>query len=276
MSDTRAAGAKPAASPVCTVGFAVVSDAGRHRATNEDSCLALPSRDGGPPVHLFAVADGLGGHNAGDVASRLVVESLARSLDAGVDRAERWVRNAFTAANLAVYDHAMEHHDVHGMQSTATALLLEGNRAVIGHVGDCRAYLLRGGDVDLCTTDHSRAMEMLRMRIITPEEAVDHPMRNQLTRSLGAEVLLQVDVTRRDVAAGDTFVLCCDGLWSEVSRAEIAEIAGGSPPDAAARALVDAALERDAPDNVSVIVVRVDVLAAGNAEARGRRLRWWR
>ena len=276
MSEVDAGSPSQAAPLVCAVSHAVASDPGRYRSTNEDSCLALPAREGGPAVHLFAVADGLGGHNAGDVASRLVVESFERSLAGGVDRAERWVRSAFTTANLAVHDHAVEHPDVFGMQSTATLLLLEGNRAVIGHVGDCRAYLVRGGDADLCTTDHSRAMEMLRMRIITPEQAVDHPMRNQLTRSLGAEILLQVDISRRDLAGGDTLVLCCDGLWSEVGGAEIADIAGTAPPAEAAEKLVATALEREAPDNVSVIVVRVEDLAAGTAEGRGRRFRWWR
>src|SRR5262249_8083402 len=107
-------------------------------------------------------------------------------------------------------------------------------------------------------------------------QAVDHPMRNQLTRSLGAEILLQVDVSRRDLASGDTLVLCCDGLWSEVSGAEIADIAGSAPPGEAAERLLATALEREAPDNVSVIVVRVEDLAAGTAEGRGRRFRWWR
>ena len=258
------------------LSYGSVSDPGSVRTENEDSVLALRAETTGRGAHLFAIADGLGGHLAGDVASRLVTESFERSLAQPVERPERWVRSAFNAANLAVHHHAQDNPEVFNMQSTATLLLIHHNSAVIGHVGDCRAYLVRDGDADLCTTDHSRAMEMLRMRIITPEQAVEHPARNQLTRSLGAELFIQVDIARRELRPGDVFVLCCDGLWSEVSRREIIEAALELPAEAAARRLVGTALEREAADNVSVVVVRVERLHDDAPPPRGRRWLPWR
>ncbi|MHB8717668.1 MAG: PP2C family protein-serine/threonine phosphatase [Candidatus Dormibacteria bacterium] len=247
-------------------GVAVVaatcSDTGPRREHNEDAVLALLPADEAGGLHLVAVADGLGGHAAGEVASRLVVDTIAAHAPQWAsERPERWLRRVFTAANLALHDYALANPDAFNLQSTATALTLHGNEAVIGHVGDCRAYRIRDGDIELMTTDHTRATEMLRLRLITPEQAVDHPARNQLTRSLGAELMMSVDVVRCDVAPGDTWVVCSDGLWSEVARPEIAAAVTSLEPAAAAQHLVGTACDRDAPDNVSVAILRIDALA---------------
>lgn len=250
------------------------TDQGPNRENNEDAVLVRSDADAG--FHLFAVADGLGGHRAGEVASRMVVETLAEGRPS-LERAERWLRQTFNAANLAIWNHSQSHPEAFNLQSTATALMLTGAEAVIGHVGDCRIYLLRDGVITQCTNDHTQAMEMLRMRIITAEQAVRHPARNQLTRSLGAELFLNVDVSRRPIQQGDVFVLCSDGLWSEVTRDEIATEAEADPdPDVVASSLIRIAVDRGAADNVSVVVVRV----AGPVEAppatHGRRWLPWR
>lgn len=259
-----------------TVSLGAFSDAGPTRDNNEDACLVLPAVSGFD-AHLLAVADGLGGHLAGEVASRLVVETLAESARSlAMQRPERWLRQAFHAANLAVYDHAREHPEAFNLQSTATALLVAGDQAVIGHVGDCRAYRVRDGVAELFTTDHTRAMEMLRLRIITPEQARWHPARSQLTRSLGAEVMVHVEVTKQPLRNGDTWVLCSDGVWSEVSSQEIAEAVDGVDPQAAARRLAGVAADREASDNVTVVVVRVERLPEQAAERGGRRWLPWR
>lgn len=247
------------------------TDTGPVRDVNEDAVLSLTPEQNGMGMHLVAIADGLGGHAAGEVASRLVIDALAGSAaEPSGDRPERWLRRAFTAANLALHDHALSHPEAFNLQSTATALVLHRDQAYIGHVGDCRAYLVRDGDIELFTTDHTRAMEMMRLRLITPEQAVQHPARNQLTRSLGAELMMAVDIVRQPLRAGDTWVLCSDGLWSEISRADIAEVVSTFDPAAAADRLVQTACDRSAPDNVSVAVVKVERTAPAAAN-RGRR-----
>ncbi|MGD0834410.1 MAG: protein phosphatase 2C domain-containing protein [Candidatus Dormibacteria bacterium] len=271
---TESATPTDAVTAVPLVRAAGRTDQGPNRENNEDAVLVRSEAAAG--FHLFAVADGLGGHRAGEVASRMVMETLAEGRPSA-DRPERWLRQAFNAANLAIWNHSQSHPEAFNLQSTATALILTGPDAVIGHVGDCRVYLLRDGVITQCTSDHTQAMEMLRMRIITAEQAVRHPARNQLTRSLGAELFLNVDVSRRRVLQGDVFVLCSDGLWSEVTRDEIAIAAEAeADPDAVASSLIRIAVDRGAADNVSVVVVRV----AGPVEAppvtHGRRWLPWR
>ena len=142
------------------------------------------------------------------------------------------------------------------MGTTLVALALVGGEAFVANVGDSRAYHVRGGTCSQLTTDHSRVGEMLRMRLITPEQAAHHPARSQLTRSLGGEPAVQVDLVNKDLAVGDVFVLCSDGLWDLVSRREIADAVGAGPADAA-ETLIASALDRGAPDNVTVVVVHV-------------------
>ncbi len=149
------------------------------------------------------------------------------------------------------------------MGTTLLGLALGGNEAVVAHVGDSRAYLARGESCTQLTNDHSRVGEMLRMRMISPEQAANHPARSQLTRSLGADPFVQVDVVRQVIRRHDTLVLCSDGLWDVVSRPEIAEIgeqlAAGTVPTSleAADRLVRLAIERGSTDNVSAVLVHL-------------------
>src|SRR5487761_1450787 len=234
--------------PLPAFRAAARTDAGPSRANNEDAVLAR--LDHAPGVHLFAVADGLGGHAAGEVASRIAMETMGGLRYA--ERPERWLRQAFNAANLAIWNHAHANPDDFNLQSTATAILVLGEEAIIAHVGDCRAYLVRDGAAEQCTVDHTRAMEMLRLRI-------------------------NVDVTRRRLRADVILVLCSDGLWSELSREEIADTVGAAiAPEVAADALIHIALARQAADNVSVVVIRVDGPLEAPVPARGRRWLPWR
>jgi protein phosphatase len=149
------------------------------------------------------------------------------------------------------------------MGTTLTALTLAGREALVAHVGDSRAYLVRGATCTQLTSDHSRVAEMVRMKLLSPEQAARHPARSQLTRSLGGAVSLQVDIVRQPIERDDVFVLCSDGLWDEIASAELAGVAravvGGEVrnPAAAAAHLVGLAIERGAADNVTAIVVRV-------------------
>ena len=248
------------------LSWALRSEPGDVRPHNEDfAAVHVPGipDDAWTQSPLFVVADGLGGHAAGEVASRLATEAVLeawRSSSPG--QARQSLRAAVRAANAAVYDAALE-AGRKGMGTTLTVLALAGQEAVVAHVGDSRAYLVRRGVCSQLTTDHSRAAEMLRMKLITPEQAATHPGRSMLTRSLGGDPTIQVDVATSDLAQDDVFVLCSDGLWDAVSRSEITSVAEGigggelPTPAEAADALVDLALKRGTPDNVTAVVVQV-------------------
>jgi serine/threonine protein phosphatase PrpC len=246
------------------LSYGLCSDPGPTRHHNEDfaGAYALNTPDDawerGP---VFAVADGMGGHAAGEIASRLAIDCLLTAWSRGTGaNAGPALRGAARAANAAVYDSSM-HGGPRGMGTTLTAVALAGREAVVVHVGDSRAYLVRHGTASQLTADHSRVGEMLRMKLLSPEQAARHPARSQLTRSLGTDPLVQVDVVRQRIERGDGLVLCSDGLWDEVSMQEIAQVVGavGEPdvPTAgrAAQALVELAVKREAADNVTAVVV---------------------
>jgi len=248
------------------LAWALRSESGPMRPSNEDYAgFYAPTTPDDAWEHgpLFLVADGLGGHAAGEVASRLAVETvLANWTEAAGAAPRQALRAAVRGANTAVFDAALA-PGRRGMATTLTALTLFGREALIAHVGDSRAYVVRGDQCTQLTEDHSRVGEMLRMRLITPEQAAHHPGRSQLTRTVGSEPAVQVDLITERLETGDVFVLCSDGLWDLVSRAEIVQVCsaigtGSMPtPAAAADALIDLSLKRQAPDNITVVVVRV-------------------
>jgi protein phosphatase len=242
------------------------SEAGPLRDHNEDFAGAFAPTvpddawDRGP---VFVVADGLGGHAAGEVASRIAIETVLGSWQSGTpEDPAKSLRNAARKANTAVFERSFA-DDRHGMATTLTALTLAGREALLAHVGDSRAYVVQGDSCVQLTSDHSRVGEMLRMKMLTPEQAAHHPARSQLTRVVGNDIAVQVDLVRRPLVKGDTFVLCSDGLWDEVASYEIAAVAGalsGSSRQtalSAADALVGLAVERGAADNVTAVVVHV-------------------
>jgi serine/threonine protein phosphatase PrpC len=266
------------------LSWALVSDPGKVRPHNEDFAGAYApttpddSWDRGP---LWVLADGMGGHSAGEVASRLAVETLLTQWGKGTPSAPATaLRNGVRAANGAVFDAGRE-NSRRGMGTTLCALTLAGTEAIIANVGDSRAYRVRGGECTQLTTDHSRVADMLRMRMITPEQAATHPARSMLTRSLGADLIVQPDLVKEQTRQDDTFVLCSDGVWDVISRADLAEVAGaiGEPalptPAAAAQHLIETAIDRGATDNVTVVVVRVTsdrpIPAAGGRRSLFRR-----
>jgi PPM family protein phosphatase len=208
---------------------------------------------------VFAVADGLGGYGGGEIASGMAVEaslSQAQRNLAGGGRIPGILRDAFNRANQAILDAAITGKGGRKMQSTLSALVITPGEAHLGHVGDSRVYRRRGGDLELLTTDHSQVMELLRLHIITPEQAIEHPARYALTRSVGGDITVRTEIRNERLEAGDAFLLCSDGLWSNVTSTEIAE-ALGRPPAEACRRLVDLALERGGDDNATAMAIRV-------------------
>jgi protein phosphatase len=228
------------------------------RDGNEDFAGAFAPAEPDERGSLFVVADGMGGHAAGEVASRLAVETVLRDWTSRVsNRPQQALRAAVRNANSAVFAASLD-IETRGMGTTVVALAIIGGEAFIAHVGDSRAYLVRRAQASQLTADHSRVGEMLRLRLITPEQATGHPARSQLTRSLGGEPAVQVDVSRTAIAAGDSFVLCSDGVWDLVSMRDIAEASRLGTAEDTADTIVAAALDRGAPDNVTTIVIRID------------------
>jgi protein phosphatase len=270
MTDDRAApdegnGPLRAAGTFAKFAFGLVSETGPLRDHNEDCAGSYVSTapddawDRGP---VFVVADGMGGHAAGEVASRLAVDTV---IDRWTGREPlippQGLRTAARTANEEIMNAARE-PGKRGMGTTLLALTLSGREAHIAHVGDSRAYVVRDGSCQQLTNDHSRVAEMMRMKMISPEQAATHPARSQLTQSLGADPLVRVDLVRQQLHAGDVFLLCCDGLWDVVARAEIANAVGELSktlrhPSELAEYLVDTAIQRRSADNVTALVVQV-------------------
>ncbi len=208
---------------------------------------------------VFAVADGLGGYGGGEVASGIAVEAslnqAQRSL-AGGGRIPGILRDAFNRANETILDAAITGRGGRKMQSTLSTLVITPGEAHLGHVGDSRVYRRREGELELLTTDHSQVMELLRMHIISPEQAVAHPARYALTRSVGGDITVRTDVRNERLERDDAFLLCSDGLWSNVTSTEIAEALGLAPAETC-RHLVDLALGRGGDDNATAMVIHV-------------------
>jgi protein phosphatase len=232
------------------------SDVGRMRSGNEDSYFCGQT--------VFAVADGLGGHQGGEVASAAAVEPLAR-LDgrefADPGEAAEALANAIRAANEAILDRAAADPALYGMGTTVTAAAVAGDGYLqLAHVGDSRAYLLREDGLAQLTTDHTVVGELVRRGRLTPEQAAIHPERSILTRAVGLDPRVPVDLPDPlELRSGDQLLLCSDGLTETVSDDQIAELLTAAPDGhAACRSLIDAANNAGGPDNVTVVLVRLE------------------
>ena len=227
------------------------TDAGRVRRRNEDSFVLDPP--------LFAVADGMGGAQAGEVASRLAAAAFREYHDADrLEPAER-VEAIIQEANRRIYDRARTDSEASGMGTTVTAAILTNGRVSIGHVGDSRAYRVRDGELEQLTEDHSLVADLMRSGRLTPEEADAHPQRSVITRALGTDAEVDVDMTTVDVEPGDLFLLCSDGLTTMVPEEDILRIAQESGSlDEIARTLVRAANSGGGEDNITVVLFRVE------------------
>ena len=231
-----------------------VSHVGKIRANNQDSGYA--------GTQLFVVADGMGGHAGGDVASAIALKRVMeadRQFASAAD-AEFALQSALSAANTMLAETVFEHPELTGMGTTVSAILRSGSQIAIAHIGDSRIYLLRDGTLKQITADHTFVQRLVDSGRITPEEAAVHPRRSVLMRVLGdVDAAPEIDTTVFDVLAGDRWLLCSDGLSSYVSDDKIAQALKSHPAvrDAADR-LVKESLDQGAPDNVTVVVVDID------------------
>ncbi len=235
---------------------ACVTDPGCRREKNEDAAGFFSGPDGSG-AYLMVVADGVGGTLAGEVASHLAVDTIGGAFFAAGDpaRPTHALRDAITAANETIREAAAREPRHAGMATTCTAAYLRGHDLVLGHIGDCRAYLIEQGQIRRLTHDHSAAAEMQRRGQPVPPDRPD--LANTLTRWLGTEPTVEIDVHQPiPFAAGATLVLCSDGLVKVVEDFEIVRTCSLHLPGGASRKLVDLARERGGPDNITVHVAR--------------------
>ncbi len=231
------------------------SHIGLKRKNNEDNCGIFED------LNLLIVADGMGGHSAGEVASKMAMDQVEQYLRAHVEQLQyqpkQSIEQAILTANGQIYETAQEEISLQGMGTTITLAYFQPASMLIGHIGDSRAYLIRQGEISLVTSDHSLVNELLKNGGITSEEADTHPQRNVLTRALGTSLKLEVDFYEVQVLPGDIVLLCTDGLSNLVSPAEINECIAPDL-DLVAERLIKRALERGGNDNISLVLALIE------------------
>lgn len=239
------------------------SDRGKIRELNEDSFRIVENCPGVPAA--FIIADGMGGHNSGEVASKSAVDFTAEymlsnpALFSSEETITDAIREAMTKANEAVYSESMADMANSGMGTTLTIAVVLNSKLFIGHIGDSRVYLIRNGRIERITTDHSYIEELIKNGSISRDEAFKHPGRNVLTRALGCFEAVETDTYVCDMMDGDCFILCTDGLSGELGDDEILETAAGiEDPETICGKLVDKANEKGGEDNITVIAIRYD------------------
>lgn len=256
--------------PSPSFSWAVTSDPGLRRASNEDCHTTRPD------IGLFVVADGMGGHVAGEVASRIAVEAIEAFVEetAGADKNRTWpfpfdpaisleanrLKAAFRLANRRIAAAIADTQDLRGMATTASAILSGPQGVCVAHVGDSRVYVLRASDLEQITHDHSWVEEQVRAGTLTPSAARQHPWRNVVTRALSGGDDPEVDVTELHPQPGDRYLLCSDGLFSVVPDAQIAQTLGDRSLtlEQICQRLVAAANAGGGPDNITALVLQCD------------------
>jgi protein phosphatase len=230
--------------------YARASDTGKKRRRNEDSYVVAPP--------LFAVADGMGGAQAGEVASKLAAAALKETHPEGASDAEK-VTALIQEANRRVYERAHSDPATSGMGTTMTVAIVDGDRVTIGHVGDSRAYVVRGGELEQLTEDHSLVNELLKSGKLSREEAETHPQRSVITRAVGTDPDVDVDAFTVEAGEGDVFLLCSDGLTDMVADSDILDVVEKHRDDLdrATKALVSAANRGGGEDNITVIAFSI-------------------
>jgi protein phosphatase len=246
--------------------FFAATDVGRQRDQNEDNYLVDPK------LHLFVVADGMGGHAAGEVASKVAVDAINEficltggdeeitwpfGLDEAISYDGNRLKTALRYANGKVLDAARGHAEYENMATTVAAVLVDGSTANMAHVGDSRIYLWRGGELSQLTSDHSWVNEQLQSGVLSADQARSHPLRNVVTRALGGKPELQVDVQSVAMQPGDVLLICSDGLTTMVADDEIAQVLSDSAGDIekGAQDLVARANDGGGEDNISVVLI---------------------
>ena len=242
---------------------ACLTDIGCQRENNEDSCLYWEPQDE-KEFHrkgrLAIIADGMGGYEGGQEASRLAVETVREIYDEAFEHdPQPALAKAFAAAHDRIQSYAEAHPELRGMGTTCTALVIRGHELYFAHVGDSRLYLIRGFVLSRLTRDHSYVGRLVENGIVRAEDAESHPQRHILTAALGSGNEVAADISQQAVPLqpSDTLVLCTDGLWGQVKEQEVVNTVNEFAPEKCCRVLVNKALEKGGPDNITVQVIRV-------------------
>lgn len=225
---------------------------GNVRASNQDSLLLQDGKYG-----LWGVADGMGGHNGGDIASQMAVLMLGRYLE-GADPSEEKLEEGFQEINRLIYKEQIKDQTLSGMGTTLTVLWEKADSIHLGHIGDSRAYLLRNGQMMQISEDHSMVAELVRDGILTEEQAQNHPYRNVITQAVGTtEENLHVYLRTLNKQRGDKYLLCSDGLYEYVTRDEMQYLLQRFSPEDAADKMIEMALQGGGKDNITVLIAEV-------------------
>ena len=251
------------------ITYQAITDVGKKRKGNEDSLFVNADQ------RLFVVADGMGGHAAGEIASKVAVDAINEfvvltsgdeeitwpfGLDENISYDGNRLKTAIRFANRKVLEATREKSEYEGMATTVAAVLVDGSSANLGHVGDSRVYLVREGKIEQLTSDHSWVNEQIQSGVISSDQARSHPLRNVVTRALGGKPDLQVDMQVHKIVPGDILLLCSDGLTTMIPDDDIARLVTEASGDVekAGRALVAAANARGGEDNITVLLLRFD------------------
>lgn len=229
------------------------------RENNEDACFVIPSHD------VYIVADGVGGNNSGEVASRTAVSEIAEFVNsAGLEKCQSaeeifgFFYEALEIANNSIYSMGMENEANRGMATTAVVACVRGDTAYVSNIGDSRAYLFRDGRLNRITTDHTYVNELISKGVITEEEAENHRQKNVITKALGTEVLADPDFYKVSMTKDDVLMLCSDGLHGEVPHEVIEEVLSrGLSMNETCAVLVDEAMRYGGRDNITVVCIRI-------------------
>ncbi len=233
--------------------YAALTDKGLIRKRNEDSFLATD--------FVAAVADGMGGHEAGGLASQIALAEAAKVLKAKERRPKVALAKAFSVANASVLQKARE-SNLTGMGTTMTIALFQNRSAWIGHIGDSRAYLLRGAELSQLTQDHSLVEDLVRGGSLSREEAKTHPRKNIITKAIGVQKTVKPDIFSLTLQESDRLIFCTDGLTNHVEPLSLAKLASEGTPEETCRRLIEAAKDRGGSDNITAIVV--DIVSGGS------------
>lgn len=254
--------ADKARAPRTTVAYAGHSEAGQVRSINQDSFYVGEAGSG----YLAVVADGMGGHSTGEVASQKAVEIIRRELSASRSYPPAALARAVQSANMEIFDYAAEHPEHHGMGTTLSTVFIDDQIGLVGHVGDSRVYLVREGGIRQLTFDHSWVAERVRQGVLSQDEAKHHRLRNVITNALGALPKVKLDLSYFEVQVGDRLLLCSDGVSMLLSEDQLLGVLLEQHPEAATQALIAEANRRGSPDNVTAVVLQVE-----HVEARPKR-----
>ncbi|MGZ3121583.1 Stp1/IreP family PP2C-type Ser/Thr phosphatase, partial [Bacillus subtilis] len=240
---------------------ALKTDTGKIRQHNEDDAGIFKGKD---EFILAVVADGMGGHLAGDVASKMAVKAMgekwneAETIPTAPSECEKWLIEQILSVNSKIYDHAQAHEECQGMGTTIVCALFTGKTVSVAHIGDSRCYLLQDDDFVQVTEDHSLVNELVRTGEISREDAEHHPRKNVLTKALGTDQLVSIDTRSFDIEPGDKLLLCSDGLTNKVEGTELKDILqSDSAPQEKVNLLVDKANQNGGEDNITAVLLEL-------------------